>query len=240
MAYGGSGTERTKGLAQAITTFLESIGLLNKGSADAQAALDTDETAQIQPISSNTLNVTRVSGLATLITVVGAAMLGVFNVNKKADPPSVVVGAYVSVGVVIAAALLTAAVIISADIRSRTTVAVAHYPDPRPLAGQGEIPRTTVEAAPATHTAEAAGPGKPRDQRESLARPGTAQKTLADFDRRLAALEEFMFAAEEDLHVRLEELLAAVTMRSQRAAMHSARPSIGRATGPGPSRSGTR
>ena len=130
MVYNSLDTARTAGgLAHAITTFFESIGLLNKGSADARAVPNTTEAAQVQPIVSNSLNVTRVGGLAALITSVGAVALTVFNVNKKTDPVPVIVAAYISVGVIVAAALLTTAIIISADVRARTSVAVAHAPD---------------------------------------------------------------------------------------------------------------
>jgi hypothetical protein len=130
MVYNSQDTARAAGgLAHAITKFFESIGLLNKGSADASAVPNTTEAAQVQPIVSNSLNVTRVGGLAALITSVGAVALAVFNVNKKSDPVPVVVAAYISVGVIVVAALLTAAIIISADVRARTSVAVAHSPE---------------------------------------------------------------------------------------------------------------
>jgi hypothetical protein len=129
MAYGSQDTARAPGgLAHAVTTFFESIGLLNKGSADAKAVPDASEAAKIQPIVSNSLNVTRVGGLAALVTSVGAAALAIFNV-KKTDPAMVVMAAYLGAGAIVVAALLAAAIIISADVRARTAVAVAHSPD---------------------------------------------------------------------------------------------------------------
>jgi hypothetical protein len=107
------------GFAATATRSLEAIGVLNKGSADSAATPKADDAAQTAGISSNALNVTRVGGLAAFIAAVGAAALGIFNVNKTTDKASIVVAAYVSVGVIIAAALLTAAIIISSDIRAR-------------------------------------------------------------------------------------------------------------------------
>jgi hypothetical protein len=130
MVYNSQDTARTAGgLAHAIATFFESVGLLNKGSADAQAVPDDAEATKIQPIVSNSLNVTRVGGLAALVASVGAVALAIFNVNKKTDPANVVMAAYLGAGAIVVAALLTAAIIVSADIRARTSVAVAHSPD---------------------------------------------------------------------------------------------------------------
>jgi hypothetical protein len=132
MVYNSQDTARTPGgLAHAVTTFFESIGLLNKGSADASAVPTAAEAAQVQPIVSNSLNVTRVGGLAALVSSVGAVALAIFNVNKKTDPAIVVMAAYLGAGAIVVAALLAAAVIISADVRARTAVAVAQSPTPQ-------------------------------------------------------------------------------------------------------------
>jgi hypothetical protein len=128
MVYNSQNTARTPGLARAVTTFFDSVGLLNKGSADANAVPTSAEAAQIQPIVSNSLNVTRVGGLAALVTSVGATALAIFNVNKKTDPATVVMAAYLGAGAIVVAALLAAAIIIAADVRARTAVAVAHSP----------------------------------------------------------------------------------------------------------------
>lgn len=134
MTYGGPDTVRKtwRGIPVSIggllTTLGESVGLLNKGSAKKPAAPSQSEIGQPQPISSNTLNVTRVGGLAALISAAGGAALLLFNVNKAKDRASIVVAAYASVGVIVAAALLTAAIIIMADIRARTRIAVAVAP----------------------------------------------------------------------------------------------------------------
>ena len=80
------------------------------------------------PISSNALNVTRVGGLAALVSSVGAAALALFGVDKATDKPSIVVAAYVSVGVIVAAGLVSAAVIVATDIRTRGSIAVTTSP----------------------------------------------------------------------------------------------------------------
>ncbi len=132
MTFGGNETERTGGLAKALTTIFESLGILNKGSAAAAAAPEPSEVDQVQGVSSNSLNVTRVGGLAAVIAGVGAAALAVFEVDKAHDHASIVVAAYVSVGVIVAAALLTTGVIIAADIRARSAIAVATTPKTAP------------------------------------------------------------------------------------------------------------
>jgi len=156
MVYNSQDTARTPGgLAHAAATFFESVGLLNKGSADAKAVPDDAEAAKIQPIMSNSLNVTRVGGLASLVTSVGAVALAIFNVNKKTDPANVVMAAYLAAGAIVVAALLTAAIIVSADIRARTSVAVTHSPDtPAPIAAPPATPaqnhQPTTSPAPGT------------------------------------------------------------------------------------------
>jgi hypothetical protein len=110
------------GFGALVTRLLETLGLLNKGSAESAATPTSGEAAQTTGVSNNALNVTRVGGLAALITGAGAAAIGLFHVNVKTDPASVVVAAYGSVGAIVAAALLTAAIIVSADIRARTAL----------------------------------------------------------------------------------------------------------------------
>jgi hypothetical protein len=128
MAYGGEPTERGAGWAAGLgalaTNIFEWFGLLNKGSASAAAAPDPATTSAVEPISSNTLNVTRVGGVATLISGAGAAAIALFDVNKATTRAPIVVAAYASVGVIVAASLLTAAIIIAADIRVRGAIAV--------------------------------------------------------------------------------------------------------------------
>jgi hypothetical protein len=116
------------GFAGVATRIFASIGVLNKGSAESAATPKADDAAQTAGVSTNTLNVTRVGGLAALIASVGAAALAIFNVNKATDRASIVVAAYLSVGVIVASGLLTAAIIISSDIRAR----VAANPSPSP------------------------------------------------------------------------------------------------------------
>jgi hypothetical protein len=123
-------TARPDGFAKSLTKVLENIGLLNKGSSESSATPDAGAAAATAGVSSNSLNVTRVGGLAALIASVGAAALAIFNVNSTTTRASIVVAAYVSVGAIVAAALLTSAIIISADIRAR----VAANPTPTPSA----------------------------------------------------------------------------------------------------------
>ncbi len=125
MTFGGVDTKRITGFAKVATTIFESLGLLNKGSANAAAAPSPGEANQVQPVSSNALNVTRVGGVVTLISGAGAAALAVFSVDKTHDPASIVVAAYASVGLIVASALFTVAIIISSDIRARAAIAVA-------------------------------------------------------------------------------------------------------------------
>jgi hypothetical protein len=128
MAYGGEATKRGAGLAAGLAALaaniFEWLGLLNKGSASAAAAPDPATTSAVEPISSNTLNVTRVGGVATLISAAGAAAIALFGVDAETTRAPIVVAAYASVGVIVAAALLTAAIIIAADIRARGAIAV--------------------------------------------------------------------------------------------------------------------
>ena len=132
---------RRPGLVSTITSLLESVGVLNKGSGDSAATPKADDAAQTAGISSNALNVTRVGGLTALIASAGAAALAIFNVHKGTDPNSVVVAAYASVGAIVAAGLITAAIIISADIRARS----ATNPTPSPSATPS--PSTAVQPA---------------------------------------------------------------------------------------------
>jgi hypothetical protein len=150
MTYGGQRTVRETWLGipsigKILATLGEFLGLLNKGSATAQAAPSPSEVAQLQPVSSNALNVTRVGGLAALISGAGGAALVLFNVDKAKDRASIVVAAYVSVGVIVAAALLAAAIIIMADIRARAAIAVAVSPTARANARLQSITAVTVD-----------------------------------------------------------------------------------------------
>jgi hypothetical protein len=125
MSYGGPDTKRRRlSFAWLVTLIGESIGLLNKGSANTPAA-PGGETGDQTAVSSNSLNVTRVGGVGALISGAGGAALLLFKVNKAKDPHSIVVAAYISVGVIVAAALVAVAMIIVADIRARSGLAAA-------------------------------------------------------------------------------------------------------------------
>jgi hypothetical protein len=109
-----------KSLSVLVTKALESVGLLNKGSADiATGNVSQESAAEKLAVVPPALNVTRVSGFAALIASVGAAALAIFNVDKSKDSVGVVAAAYGSVGLVVAASLIAAAVILYADIRAR-------------------------------------------------------------------------------------------------------------------------
>jgi len=112
-------------IATLTAKVFETLGVLNKGSAGAPATPSPEQAAQSTGISTNALNVTRVGGVTALIAAVGAAALTIFNVDKVTDKPSIVVAAYIGVGVIVASALLTVAIIISADIRSRVALTTA-------------------------------------------------------------------------------------------------------------------
>jgi tetrahydromethanopterin S-methyltransferase subunit D len=75
MSNGNSGTAKTRGpgLVVSLTKILESFGLLNAGSSESPATPSPDDAAKTTGISTNTLNVTRVGGLAALIAAAGAA-----------------------------------------------------------------------------------------------------------------------------------------------------------------------
>jgi hypothetical protein len=118
--------KRGRGLVKAVSTVLESVGILNKGSANSPATPSAASAAVTSGISTNSLNVTRVAGLAALVTAIGAAALAVFNVDKSKDPAVVVSTAYVSVGAIIVASLFASAIIISADIRARVVAENAY------------------------------------------------------------------------------------------------------------------
>jgi hypothetical protein len=126
MAYGGEQeTKRGWDLARIVTTILEAVGLLNKGSAAAPAAPEPGDVDRVQVVSSNALNVTRVGGFGAFIGGAGGAAIALFNVDKGRDATAIVVAAYASVGVIVAAALIAVAVIVAADIRARAAIAVA-------------------------------------------------------------------------------------------------------------------
>lgn len=124
MTFGGTATKRTGfSVVKIVGLIGEAIGLLNKGSAKAPAAPGAG--AAEPAVSANSLNVTRVGGVGALISAAGGAALLLFHVNKMNDPHSEVVAAYISIGVIVAASLIAVAMIITADIRSRTGLASA-------------------------------------------------------------------------------------------------------------------
>ena len=152
MTYGGPDTARSlTSVVRWISIAAESIGLLNKGSAKTPAAPTASDVADVQPVSSNTLNVTRVGGITTLIAAAGGAALLIFNVDKTKDRASIVVAAYVSIGVIVGAALFTVAIIIAADIRARSAIATAVSPKVR-------SERVDVKYIAAVAAAAAGGP----------------------------------------------------------------------------------
>lgn len=128
---------RGAGFPVLITTVLESMGVLNEGTAALSKGETPKESAiAAAPIKSPALNVPRVGGFATAIAAMGAAALSLFKVEKATDPESVVAAAYAATGFIVGAALIAAAVIISADIRARAvaTAPPADDGDPSPSA----------------------------------------------------------------------------------------------------------
>ena len=116
-------------LSVLFTKALESVGVLNKGSADiATGKVSTDEAAESMPVTPPALNVTRVSGLAALIASAGAAALAIFNVDKSEDSTGIVAAAYGSAGLIVAASLVAVAVILYADISARASAAPTTAP----------------------------------------------------------------------------------------------------------------
>jgi hypothetical protein len=109
--------------ARLVTQAFEGLGLLNKGSAQAARPVPGAETPPPTPVSSSALNVTRVSGTAVLIAGAGAAGLALFRVDQQTDPHSLVITAWAGTSAIVVAALITAAIIISADLRARAHVA---------------------------------------------------------------------------------------------------------------------
>ncbi len=152
---------RGTGLVSTVTSLFESIGVLNKGSSDSAATPKADDAAQTAGISSNALNVTRVGGLTALIASAGAAALAIFNVHKGTDPNSVVVAAYASVGAIVAAGLLTAAIIIGADIRARSATNPTSSPSATPPPSTAAQPTAKVVAPAPSGTTVDPGAAKP-------------------------------------------------------------------------------
>lgn len=127
-----------KSLSSLATKLFESLGLLNKGSADiAAGVVDKSVAEQELAVTPPSLNVTRVGGVAALIASAGAAALALFNVDKGEDPAGVVAAAYGGTALIVTASLIAVAVIVSADIRARC------------LATHAEKPGELVEAEPA-------------------------------------------------------------------------------------------
>jgi hypothetical protein len=163
MPFGGLGTLRGSSgfsFVRLVTKAAESVGLLNKGSSAAPAA-PAPGSGGSPAISANTLNVTRVTGLGTLIAGAGGAALLLFHL-KPTTPAAEVVAAYISTGVIVAAALLTVAMIICAEIRARTiTTAAAAAPaaarQAAPAAAHGTV--KSVQAVAASTHGTAPGPG---------------------------------------------------------------------------------
>jgi hypothetical protein len=127
---------QSNSLAVLVTKALESVGVLNKGSAEvASGNVSSDEAVKALPVVPPALNVTRVSGVAALIASAGAAALAIFNVDKSKDSTGVVAAAYGSSGLIVAASLIAVAVILYADIgarlRSSSSGSAAAVPSPQ-------------------------------------------------------------------------------------------------------------
>jgi hypothetical protein len=114
---------RVRGFATGATKFLESIGLLNKGSSGSPATPSPDTNAGTVGIGTNTLNVTRVGGTASLTVAVGTAALTLFHLDTH-TAPAARAAAYAAVGLMVSAALIATAVILQADVRSRSAIEI--------------------------------------------------------------------------------------------------------------------
>jgi hypothetical protein len=117
---------KSTSLAVLVTKAFESIGVLNKGSANlASGVVSEDRAAEELSVVRPALNVTRVSGVAAFIASAGAAALAIFNVDKSKDSAGVVAAAYGSTGLIVSTSLIAVAVILYADIPARTGSAAA-------------------------------------------------------------------------------------------------------------------
>jgi hypothetical protein len=79
--------------------------------------LNDDEAPKA--IESNALNVTRIGGIASTITAVGAAATGIFTISET-DKVAQKVAITAATGAIVAVALVAVAIIIAADLRART------------------------------------------------------------------------------------------------------------------------
>jgi hypothetical protein len=149
-----------KSLAGRVATFFEKLGLLNPGSTATRSVPTQAAVQQVQPVSSNALNVTRVGGVTSLIAGAGGAALLLFKVDKAKDPHAIVVAAYASVGLIVAAALLTVAIIIAADIRARAAIAVATPPPAAAPSHDGTGPSQAARAPASSAGAPTASVGE--------------------------------------------------------------------------------
>jgi hypothetical protein len=115
---------RAKGLVSGATKLLESIGLLNKGSSSSTATPSPDTNAGTVGVATNSLNVTRVGGTASLTIAVGTAALTLFHLNAHTATAARAT-AYGAVGLVVSTALIATAVILQSDVRARSAIEIA-------------------------------------------------------------------------------------------------------------------
>lgn len=227
MSQIGTKAPRSDGLVKTATRIFESVGLLNKGSSTSAATPASGEAAVTAGINSNSLNVTRVGGLGALVAGVGASALAIYNVNKDEDPTAIVVAAYASVGAVIAAALLTVAIIISADIRSRASANLATSPmatakasEPDQFAETWQNALAKLEGA-LDRTGNESGEPAARAWLDASASSSTTAKLTPSDDK--ANLHAQLVAGQSFVLSRLEKLIAEQGKDKRKAILASAR-----------------
>lgn len=119
------------------------------------------------PVTGNTLNITRVTGVGAAVTAIGGAATGLFAIGGS-DSNGVVIAKTVCVAAVVVAGLLVAVLVFLADIRSRTQVTIAtsatHASAAKPtgspaglwvrVKGQGQQPFIVIDGLPSPDGAD--------------------------------------------------------------------------------------
>lgn len=141
-------TARGPGLVRVVTKLFSALGVLNAGSAETAAAKPADRDGAGTGITDSSLNVTRVGGVATFITATVLGLLGTFNAADE-KRVAVLVAIYAVIGVIVAAALIAIAMMISADIGARKDLAVGGKSDA--VADFADLDTTTTQLTAPSH-----------------------------------------------------------------------------------------
>jgi hypothetical protein len=136
------------------------------------ASIGLNDSNSPADIDSNSLNVTRVGGTVAFIAAILAGVSQLFPVSTS-DPTALRITIPAVEGAIVIGALLTAAIIISADIRGRAVAAASALPLPAGL----PLPAATPGTAPAA--ASAAGRAGPVAAGPVAAAPVAAQVASA-------------------------------------------------------------